>query len=174
MMVLQRVYCGHIRRQLGAKETKDSKNGGKGKKLDENLPPLLTGSAFFNRVKQQEAVAEAAEQEHKARKQKKLDLVAKVENWKTLEAERKMQNQDLEVKWKAAVEEWETRKAEVKASGRKIKDWTQANPRPKKNDPKFKQEKALPKPKMMKPGVDMIEESDGELFDFENLSDDEE
>jgi hypothetical protein len=62
----------------------------------------------------------------------------------------------------------------VKASGRKIKDWTQANPRPKKNDPEFKQEKALPKPKMMKPGADMIEESDGESFDFENLSDDEE
>jgi hypothetical protein len=54
------------------------------------LPPLLTGSAFFNRVKQQEAAAEAAEQERKARKQKKLNLVAEVENWKTLEAERKI------------------------------------------------------------------------------------
>ena len=65
-MVLQCMYCSYVRQQLGAKETKDSKNGGKGKKLDENLPPLLTGSAFFNRVKQQEAAAEAAEQEHKA------------------------------------------------------------------------------------------------------------
>jgi hypothetical protein len=75
--------------------------------------------------------------------------------------------------WKTAIAHWETRKAEVKASGRKIKDWMQKNPRPKKSDPEFKQEKAIPKPKLQKSVTTVKDESDGEEFNSPEVSDDE-
>lgn len=76
--------------------------------------------------------------------------------------------------WKAAVADWETNRAEVKARGGRIKDWTHENPRPKKTDPEFKQEKAIPKPTLPKEVAVPIEESDGEDFGSVTLLDDEE
>ncbi|KIL56474.1 hypothetical protein M378DRAFT_1034675 [Amanita muscaria Koide BX008] len=174
-MVLQRLYCARVRRQLAAKERKVDKNGKKGGKLlGDGLPHLLTDDEFYERIKAHWEAVEVAELEQAARKQKKLDLAAELESWKKDEAERKKRNKDLDALWKTAIADWETRKAGVKASSGKIKDWMQENPRPKKSDPEFKQEKAIPKPKLRK-SVAMIEqESDGEEFESPDVSDDEE
>ena len=117
---------------------------------------------------------EAAELEQARQKQKKLDLAAELENCKKDEAERKKQNKELNTLWKTAIGDWETRKAAVKVSGEKIKDWMQENLRPKKSDPEFKQEKAIPKPKLQKSGATVKEESDGEEFNSPEVLDNEE
>jgi hypothetical protein len=108
------------------------------------------------------------------RKQHKLDLVAEIENWKKEEAERKNRNKELEALWKTAVAELEAGKAVAKANRMKIKDLMQDDPRPNKNDPEFKQEKAIPKPKLPKAVAATVEESDGEEFSSVDSSDEEE
>jgi len=175
-MVLQRLYCGRVRRQLAAKEIKEGVRAKKkgGKLLGDGLPHLLTDDEFFEKVKAHWEAAEAAEVEREARKQQRQDQATEVENWKKQEEERKKRNQGLEVKWKGAVEEWERRKAEAKASGRKIKDWSLENPRPKKNDPEFKQEGAIPKPVLKKRVAAVADELNEEEFDVEDTTDNEE
>jgi len=62
----------------------------------------------------------------------------------------------------------------VKVAQGKLKDWVLSNPRPKKCNPEFKQEKAAPKPKLPKTAVQAAGELDGEQFDDEEWMDDEE
>jgi hypothetical protein len=174
-MVLQRLYCGRVRRQLGAKETKANKKAKKGGKLlSDGLPHLLTDDDFYERVVAHFEAQEAQDAEKEGWKQKKEDLTAEVEKWEKLEAEQKVRNKELDVRWKAAVEEWETEKKEAKGRGEKIKNWTQDNPKPKKNDPEFRQEKAIPKPKLQKiVAEEEPEQPDVEEFDSEEWCDQE-
>ena len=174
-MVLQCLYCARVRQQLSAKEVKDDQKGKKaGRLLGDGLPHLLTDDEFYERIKAHWESVEVVELWRAMQKQRQIDLVAEVENWKKNEAERKERNMDLEAIWKSAVANWETRKAEVKVSGGRLKDWTQVNPRPKKTDPEFKQEKAVPKPKLTKELAAPAEESDGEDFSSGSSSDNEE
>lgn len=72
------------------------------------------------------------------------------------------------------MDDWETRKAEAKANGAKLKDWTVVNPKPKATDPEFCHEKQEPKPTLPRARKDTIEESDEEVFDEIEESDDDE
>ena len=101
-------------------------------------------------------------------------MVAKVEQWRRQEEERKKWNEELEAKWQGAIEEWKHNKAKVKVRRERMKDWQQENPKLKKSDQEFKPEKLIPKPKMPKVMEWVLEESSGEKFDGHESSDNEE
>lgn len=174
-MVLQRLYCARVRRQLAAKEAKKDKQGKTGGRLlGDGLPHLLTDDEFYEKIKAHWEGVEAAEMDREARKQQKCDYASKLEKWQKNEEARKERNTKLDDLRKHVVGDWETRKAEAKANGTKLKDWIAANPRPKATDPEFRHEKQEPRPTLPKGRKDTTEESDGELFDEVEESDDEE
>ncbi|KDR81060.1 hypothetical protein GALMADRAFT_207931 [Galerina marginata CBS 339.88] len=147
-MVLQRVYCAQVRRQLKAKEKKAEKKGKQGGRiLGDGQGRLLTGSVVFKLVDEHEAAKDAEAAEKEARQQRKLDYDAEVAEWAEQEERRVKRNQEGSVRWAAAVEAWKERKKQAKAEG--IKDWEKENRIPKKTDPEFFQ-KATQKPKMKK------------------------
>jgi len=87
-MVLQRLYCAHVRWQLVAKEAKNDQKGKKvGRLLGDGLPHLLTDDEFYERIKAHWEAVEMAELEQETQKRQWMDLVAEVENWKRDEAE---------------------------------------------------------------------------------------
>jgi hypothetical protein len=91
-MVLQRVYCGRVRRQLNGKERKAERNSKKGRreKIDgEGLGRLLTDDEIFNAVVEHEAAMEAEDREKEARTQKKVQFDIELAEWTTNEELRK-------------------------------------------------------------------------------------
>ena len=78
-MVLQWLYCGHVRWQLGAKELKAKKGKNAGKLLGDGLPHLLTDNEFFEKVNGHWEAVEAVEKVRETRKEQKQTWVAKVE-----------------------------------------------------------------------------------------------
>lgn len=173
IMVLQRMYCGRVRRQLGAKELK-GKKGKKGGKLHaDGLPRLLTDDQFFQLVKEhdEDAAREKAEKAERQKAREDRDLA--VEIWKKGEEERKQRNEEKSDAWKAAVAEWELEKAEAKAAGEKVKDWTLENPKPKKNDAEFKAEPAVPRPKLASLGEEGLDGDVDEDEDEQEWTDEE-
>ncbi|KAF8067611.1 hypothetical protein FPV67DRAFT_1415819 [Lyophyllum atratum] len=169
-MVLQRVYCGRVCRQLMAKEDKAAKKGKKGGRIaGDGAPRLLTGSAFFKLVADHEAAKEAEAVEKDSRKQKKLEYTAQVAEWTRREGERGKRNEEGVVRWQAAVEDWNTRRQEAKAARLKVKEWEKENPKPKKTAPESF-EKATPKPKMKKANDS---DEDGQDSDWTDDSSDE-
>ena len=161
-MVLQRLYCTRVRRQLQAKEVKMNAKKAKGRLHGDGLPRVLTDDEFFERVVAHFKALEEEEVEREAKKQNKEDLNAEIDEWKRNEEQRKKTNLELQANWETADRAWKVEKDRIKLAGGKIKDWTNENPKPKKSDPQFKQEKAVLKPKLKRVAVTGIEGSDEE------------
>ncbi|KDR85854.1 hypothetical protein GALMADRAFT_218923 [Galerina marginata CBS 339.88] len=175
-MVLQRVYCGRIRRQLYAKERKAERNGKKGRKdkiEGDGLGRLLTDDAFFEVVVAHEAAIEAEQREKEARINNKARHEAEVAEWAENVKQRKVRNKERENQFETALQQWNAAKAVAKAARIKIKDWEVDHPKPKKRDPEYAPEPAIPKPKL-KDIVDAEAENDrGSDDDPDSWTDDE-
>jgi len=175
-MVLQRVYCGRVRRQLNAKERKMEKNSKRGRreKIDGNgLGRLLTEDELFNVVVEHEVAMEAEEREKEARKQKKNQFDIDLSEWAKNEEARKKRNEERAGKWKAAVQEWGAAKAAAKAAKAKIKDWERDHPKPKKKDADFAPEPAVARPKLRKGNEVDAADEDGEEFNEDEWTEEE-
>ena len=169
-MILQRVYCARVRRQLKAKEKKVEKKEKKGGRLmGDGDGKLLTGSAFFGLVDEYEAARDNEVAAKEARKQRRLDYETELEEWNNQEEARIRRNEDGVIRWEAAVDDWKARKQAAKSARKKVKEWEKENPKPKKTDPEF-YEKATPRPKMKK----TIEEEDDNEGDWTDEEEDEE
>ena len=172
-VVFQRVWCRRVRQQLGEKEKKGRQNGDGGK-LDDNAPFLLTSNEQIAYAKAKQDATAAAAREKEERRNRRKKYAAELEEWQKAEEERKKVNGSLDLKWKKAVEDWKRDKLEAKLSGMKIKDWTITHPLPKKSDAQFKPKPQIPKPKLMAKCSGDAEESEGEEFNFDVSSEDEE
>jgi len=151
---------------------KDDQKGKKGGRLlGDGLPHLLMDDEFYKKIKAHWEAVKAAEQAQVDKRWQKQDFATEMENLQKEDAERRRQNKELDALWKDAKNEWNSRKAKVKAAGGKIKDWMQENLKPKKSDPEFKPEKAIPRPKLHGRVAVGAGELDGEAFDFGNSSD---
>jgi len=137
-----------VRCQLQAREVKTKGGKAKGRLHGNGLPRILTDDEFFEKVVTHFKALEEEEAEKEAQKQKKENLNAEIDEWRKNEGKRKKTNLELQGKWEAAEGAWKAEKERIRVAGGKIKDWTKENPKPKKNDPEFKQEKAVPKPKL--------------------------
>ena len=170
-MVLQRIYCLRVRRQLNTKEIKDKKKGKKGKILGDGLPRLLTGDAFLEVLDEYEAAEEEAARRKAARDALKAEYEAELEEWEKNEKGRKNRNDALLQKFTRELAEWEGARKKAKEAWVKLKDWDQSHPKPKKKD--FV-EKAAPKPKLKK--IDDLPGNEGEVGgdDAENWTDEDE
>ena len=162
IMVLQRLYCARVHHQLQAREVKTKGGKAKGRLHGDGLPCILTNDEFFEKVVAHFKALEEEEAEKEAWKQNKEDLNAEIDEWRKNEEQRKKKNLELQEKWEAAERAWKAEKERIKAAGGKIKDWTKENPKPKKTDPEFKQEKEVPKPKLKHVPVANIEGSEDE------------
>ncbi|KAG6907565.1 hypothetical protein DXG01_008402 [Tephrocybe rancida] len=148
-MVLQWLYCKEVRSQLKAKESKQKKKGEKGGRLhSDGLPRILTDDQFRDQVAEHQKAQVIAEVEKLAQQQAHKEREVALENWKCEEEERKKRNEERYDAWKAAEVQWEEDKKVVKANKGKLKDWIKENPKPKQNDPPYKAELAIPKPKV--------------------------
>ena len=153
MMVLQRLYCQRVRRQLNTKEVKDSKKGKKGGRiLGDGLPKLLTSDEFIALVDKHEVAMEKAERAKQARKALRAQYEVELAEWELNEEGRKERNVALLQEFETMLTNWENARKAAKGARAKLKDWDQQNPKPKKKD--FV-EKAVVKPKLKK--VDIME-----------------
>ncbi|PPQ75808.1 hypothetical protein CVT26_001458 [Gymnopilus dilepis] len=147
-LVLQRLYCGRVRRQLNAKETKAAKKGKKGGRINgDGLPRLLTADDFIKVVEDHERAEEEAQRSKEARERAKAEYEKEVKEWEKKEEARKKRNEDSLEQFTSDLKGWEEARKAAKASGVKLKDWDRENKKPKRSD---YQEKAAPKPRMKK------------------------
>jgi len=170
-MVLQRVYCARVRRQLKAKEKKLEKKGKRSGRITGEKGQLLTGSAVFNLVDEYETARDVEAAEREARKQKNLDFAAELAEWTKEEEKRVKRNEEGIVRWQAALDDWNNRKKKAKAARRKVKEWEKKNPKPKKTDPEY-HEKAVPKPKKKKNNEENDKEQESNWTDEVESEDD--
>jgi hypothetical protein len=71
------------------------------------------------------------------------------------------------------VQEWEAAKKVAKAAKIKIKDWEKEHPKPKKKDADFAPEPAIPKPKLRKGSEFDVADDEGEEFNEDVWTDEE-
>jgi len=164
-MVLQRLYCQRVRRQLGAKEEKTAKKKRKGGRINgDGLPRLLTSEMFLQVIEEHEAAEEEKQREKEARAELRAKHDEELAEWEEHEKGRRDRNTVLAEKYREAVETWQAERLEAKASKQRLKDWDKANPKPKKTDFVEKQQ---PKPTLRR----HVEEGDGDEVDDDSWSD---
>jgi len=167
MMVLQRLYCQRVRRQLNAKEKKDERKGKKGGRINgDGLPRLLTSDEFIEVVELHVAAAEQAERSRQARLNLRAEYEAELEEWEITERGRKERNIAGLQRFKDASSAWDVERKVAKANGMKLKDWDKIHPKYKQKD--FI-EKSNPKPKLRK--VVTEDEEEGGDEDADSWSD---
>jgi len=158
MMVLQRLYCQRVRRQLNAKEKKDEKKEKKGGRINgDGLPRLLTSDEFLEVLEVHEAAAEKAERSRLARLDLRAEYEAELEEWEIVERGRKERNIAGLQRFKDASAAWDNERKAAKAKGTKLKDWDKIYPKHKQKD--FV-EKGIPKPKLRKVVTDDGDDGD--------------
>ncbi|KIL55910.1 hypothetical protein M378DRAFT_188629 [Amanita muscaria Koide BX008] len=170
--VIQRIYCARVRGQLAATENKRAKKDDGGQ-LDENLPPLLTHEDFVKQVKRKEEATAAAQKKKENNRDRRKAYEKEKIDWQVAEALRKDRNKKREAEWKKAEAAWMVERAEVKAKRGRIKEWEVTHPKPKKNDPEWKAEDTIPKPRLHPKVAEDAGDSSGEYFDLDVSSDDE-
>lgn len=146
-MVMQRIYCARLRRQLQTKESKATRKG-LGTLKGDGLGRVATTDEMIEAARVE---AEALQEKAKAkenRAKRKLQYEQEMEKWQRDEEERKRMNEERNREWKKAVADWEKAKDIAKKGGARIGDWTKSNPKPKKSDDAYCALKASPKPKI--------------------------
>ncbi|KAJ2920001.1 hypothetical protein MD484_g405, partial [Candolleomyces efflorescens] len=146
-MVLQRVYCARLRRQLQAKELKASRKG-LGVLKGDGLGRIATTDEMIEAARiESEALQEKARAKER-RARWKVQYEQELEQWQKDEEERKKMNENRTIQWKRAVADWEEAKGVAKKNGARIGEWAKSNPKPKKSDEAYCPLKAGPRPKM--------------------------
>ena len=172
-VVLMRIYCAHLRAQQEAREKKQSKKD-IGGKLDADLPPLLTADEYVEQVRLKEAATRAAHERQNMKKDRREAFNQEKREWEIADGVRRARNAEREVEWKKAEGDWLRERAVVKANGGKLKVWESTHPKPKKSDPQWKPEGAIPKPKLLQKVPEAASDSSGEDFDLDIDSEDDE
>lgn len=173
-MVLQRLYCGRVRRQLLAKEQKASKSKKKGGKLmGDGLGRILTEDEFYQRVQEHSAAQEEEEIDKEARKQARETRAAEIVLWEIEKGEIQCRNDMQKVDLKAALVDWEGEKHYALDAGERLKVWLLDNPKPKQSDEEFMLEKVPPKPKLTKVMIEVpLEEEEEDPWTDDDGADD--
>ncbi|CAA7257504.1 unnamed protein product [Cyclocybe aegerita] len=131
MLVLQRLYCNKLCRQLQAKEGKaERKKKGRGGILQDGLPRLMTHSAVIRAVKEHEdaKVKEARDKEERAAQQ--LEYEERMAAWQAHEDGREARNAALYRQFQEDANKWTAARVAAKEAGRKLKVWDKAHPKP--------------------------------------------
>ncbi|CAA7264028.1 unnamed protein product [Cyclocybe aegerita] len=131
MLVLQRLYCNKLRRQLQAKEGKaERKKKGRGGILRDGLPRLMTHSAVIRAVKEHEdaKAKEARDKEERAAQQ--LEYEERMAAWQAHEDGREARNAALYRQFQEDANKWTAARVAAKEAGRKLKVWDKAHPKP--------------------------------------------
>lgn len=171
-MILQRVYCARVRRQLNAKETKANKGKRGGRILADGESKLLTGSAVFGLIEDYEVEQERVGQLQVARRKAKADHLQALQEWTKIDEERKKRNEMADLVWKKDLEEWTEKRKQVKeARQEKLKDWELTHPKPKQKDYHIQ---GVPKPKMKKTDELDLDNSEDDDLGWEDETDGEE
>lgn len=152
-LVMQRVYCGRLRRQLQAKEQKGKKKES-GMLKGNGLGRVVTTAELMEAARIDDEAAREKVKEKEARVKRKEDYEREVKIWEKHEEERKRLNEERDKEWKKAKTEWENAKAAAKRQGQKVKDWTASNPMPKKSDDAYCALKGDPRPKKVVAPID--------------------
>jgi hypothetical protein len=169
--VINRIYCGRLRGQLAATEKKKDKKDDGGM-LDEDLPPLLTHEDFIKHVKERQEATAAAKKKREGNKDRRIAYKEEMVIWKAAEMARKERNMKREGDRIEAEAAWMAEKAEIKSKRGRVKEWEATHPKPKKNDPEWKPEAAIPKPKLYQKVAKDVEDSSGDEFDLDMASED--
>lgn len=113
-IVLQLMYCEHVRWQLATKEAKEAAGGGKGKLMGDGKAKLLSGDAFVALVIEHEEATRKGAEEKEARKTAREMHSQVMSKWKAAEEERQKRNRECTEWFKEAVEDWEIERDEQK------------------------------------------------------------
>jgi hypothetical protein len=171
-MVLQRIYCAQLHRQLNTKETKETKGKKGGRRfLNDGLARLLTSDDLYAAIKAHEEELEEEECAQAAKRDAKALYVQELAKWTKDEEEQKKRNEEGMLRWQVEVAEWTAERQRVKARKEKLKQLETTNPKPKKAN--F-QEKSAPHPKMQKFSSTKDGDATSNEEEWEDVNEDEE